>query len=139
MHCNDSKVSNAQSLSSQTPNWNFIPHVPLTVSRVILGTDLSSLRMLADGEGCLMCQLLGYTGSLCVKLTVCVVFLLHNIALLSSEETPGLPTPLNCPQGAQPMRQTTVTESLTAWTVRTQEPKKACECLGQLFGEMVLF
>lgn len=95
MDCNDSKVSNAQSLSSQTANWNFIPHVPLTISRVILGPDLSSLRMHADGKGCLMCQLLGYTRSLCAKLTVCVVFLQHNTALFSSEETPGLPTSLN--------------------------------------------
>lgn len=37
------------------------------------------------------------------------------------------------------MRQTAVTDLLTARTVRTQKPRKACECLGQLFGEMVLF
>lgn len=77
-NCHDRKVSDAQSLRSQTANWNFIPHVPLTISRVIFGTDLSSLRMQADGRGCLMCQLLGDTRHLYVKLSVCVVFLLHN-------------------------------------------------------------
>lgn len=50
MNCNYSKVSEPQSLSSQTANWNFSPHVPFTISRVILGTDLSSQRMLADGK-----------------------------------------------------------------------------------------
>lgn len=37
------------------------------------------------------------------------------------------------------MRQTEVTDSLTAWTVRTQNPGGACECLGQLFEETVSF
>lgn len=99
MNCNDSKVSNAQSLSSQTANWNFIPHVPLTISRVILGTDLSSPRMHADGKVCLMCQLLGYTRSLCAKLTVCMVCWCGvssaQHCIFSSEETPGLPTSLS--------------------------------------------
>lgn len=36
------KFSDPQSLHSPTANWNFSPHAPLTISRVILGTDLSS-------------------------------------------------------------------------------------------------
>lgn len=36
------------------------------------------------------------------------------------------------------MRQTAVTGLWTACTVRAQNPGEACECLGQLFEEMVL-
>lgn len=67
---NDSEISNAQSLGSQTANWNFFPHVPLTIRRVILGADLSSLRMRANGKSCLVCQLPGYTRSSCEKFAI---------------------------------------------------------------------